>query len=98
MSKISTNPPPSTLGQLIHNYIHTSCDGNILYLISDLDDALYMLHFIDNESFTQSELQNICYALKGLRECFMLSYFQQQGWYYKELDAWFYQYCYMIYF
>jgi hypothetical protein len=65
---------------IVIDYIKNYCDDNVLYLISDLDNAQHMLHFLEEECFTKREIRDTCFAIKGLRDCLMQAHLQQQGW------------------
>lgn len=64
----------------IIQYIDDYHDGNILYLISYIDSAIYMLHFLNDDYFTPYEVRSTCSAIRGLRECLMEAHLKQQGW------------------
>ena len=56
----------------IASYVNEIHERNLLSLTTYLDRAIYMLHYIpQNETFSELERQNTCYALMGLKERLM---------------------------
>lgn len=55
--------------QPLLDLIHETYDGNPNRLVSFLDQAIYLLHFVPNEQeFTALQRQNVCSALFTLKE------------------------------
>ncbi len=54
--------------KLIANYINTTYNGKPGNLASNLDNIIYLLHFVD-EDIERKEVQNLVDTLKSLSNC-----------------------------
>lgn len=68
------------------DYLDEYHDGNLLSLSNWFDRAIYMFHYLPEDTFTSLERQNACHILMQLKETFMEVYYNQSGQQYKGLD------------
>ena len=69
--------------QPIIDLLNKYYDGNLLLLTKWLDRSIYVLHFFsEDDSLTELQRQNICFALMGLKECLMEIHFKENDWEY----------------
>lgn len=52
------------------NNLNERYDGNTNALIKHLDEAMYMLFFLEEDTFSRKDVQTVVYALKNLKEGF----------------------------
>lgn len=62
------------------DYLHEYHEGNLLSLSNWLDRAIYMFHYLPEDTFTSIERQNTCHILMQLKETLMEIYFKENGW------------------
>ena len=55
--------------QLLH-HITDSYAGDYASVSSDLNKAIYCLHFLEKDEIPKDEVQDLCFALHKLGECF----------------------------
>ena len=58
----------------ISNYIEKFHEGDLLSLSRSLDKAIFMFHFLAEDTFTDFERQNCCHVLMELKETVMEIY------------------------
>ena len=51
-------------------FINDHYEGDLFAISRYLDNAVYMLRYVPDEAFTVDELQNVCFALNNIKECF----------------------------
>ena len=56
--------------QELVNYIETDHKGDYIPIVLELSRAIYMLHYLAEENVDEVKLQNTCYELFRLIECF----------------------------
>ena len=52
------------------NHIANSYAGDYASVSRDLHKAIYCLHFLEKEEIPRDEVQDLCFALHTLGECF----------------------------
>ena len=52
----------------LENYIRKFYGKDMSHFRDDLNQIIYMLHFIDSETITKEEIRNACGLLKDLSE------------------------------
>lgn len=52
----------------LQQLINERYDGNLRGMLHHLNEAMYMLNFIEEDAFGRSEIQNIAYTLRNLQE------------------------------
>ena len=57
------------LAKLIH-HIQDSYAGDYASISRDLNKAIYCLHFLEKDEIPRDEVQDLCFALHKLGECF----------------------------
>ena len=57
------------LTELIH-HIQDSYAGDYASVSRDLNKAIYYLHFLQKDEIPKDEVQDLCFALHQLSECF----------------------------
>lgn len=57
------------LAALIH-HIQDSYVGDYASVSRDLNKAIYCLHFLEKDEIPRDEVQDLCFALHKLSECF----------------------------
>ncbi len=57
------------LAKLIH-HIQDSYAGDYASVSRDLNKAIYCLHFLKKDEIPKNEVQDLCFALHKLGECF----------------------------
>ncbi len=70
----------------IIEYLNEYHEGNLLSLANWLDQAIYMFHYLPEDSFTSLERQNTCHILMQLKETLMEIYYKENGWQHNRLD------------
>ena len=50
--------------------INERYDGQLNGLINHIDNAMYMLYFLEEDAFSKKEVCNVVYALKNLKDAF----------------------------
>lgn len=78
MNKLKINTTSLEIEGLM-DHIEEEYDGNILYLISNLDHAIYLFHFLCQDTVSSQDIRRTSLALKHLRECFMKSHLKSVG-------------------
>ena len=58
---------PENLAPLAE-HINTCYDGHLLPLQNHLNQTIYMLHYLEPETFSLVEVQRVAYALQSLLE------------------------------
>ena len=53
-------------------------NGDFIPIIMDLSSAIYMLHYVDRDDVADLKIQNTCFELYHLIECFYEAYQVQQ--------------------
>ena len=51
-------------------HIHDSYVGDYASVSRDLNKAIYCLHFLEGDQVPRGEIQDLCFALHKLGECF----------------------------
>lgn len=51
-------------------HIHDSYAGDYASVSYDLNKAIYCLHFLEKDEIPRDEVQDLCFALHKLSECF----------------------------
>ena len=51
-------------------HIHDSYAGDYASVSHDLNKAIYCLHFLAKDEIPRNEIQDLCFALHKLGECF----------------------------
>ena len=51
-------------------HIHDSYAGDYASVSHDLNKAIYCLHFLEKDEIPRDEVQDLCFALHKLSECF----------------------------
>ena len=52
------------------NHIQDSYAGDYTNISRDLNKAIYCLHFLEKDEIPRDEVQDLCFALHKLGECF----------------------------
>lgn len=50
-------------------FINKMYDGDLCAFNHYISKAVYMLHYVPEESFKEREKQDVCFALNKIREC-----------------------------
>jgi len=61
------------------DYIDSYHNGDYIPVIVDLSRAIYMLHYVEKDDVSELKMQNTCYELFRLVECFYEAHYQQQN-------------------
>ena len=56
------------------SYIEKCHEGDLLSFSNSLDKAIFMFHFLTEDTFTDFERQNCCHVLMELKEAVMEIY------------------------
>lgn len=59
-------------------YIHEYHEGDLLSFSNSLGKAVFMFHFLIEDTFTDFERQNCCHVLMELKEAVMEIYLAQK--------------------
>jgi len=62
---------------LFLDYLDEYHEGNLLSLSNWLDRAIYMFHYLPEDTFTSLERQNACHILMQLKEVLINIYYKQ---------------------
>lgn len=62
-------PKKKVLAQLL-TFIADSYAGNYASVSRDLNKAIYCLQFLEKDEIPRDEIQDLCFALHKLSECF----------------------------
>jgi len=68
------------------DYLEEYHEGNLLSLSNWLDRAIYMFHYLPEDTFTNLERQNTCHILMQMKETLMEVYYKQNGWQHNRLN------------
>ena len=49
-------------------FINTEFSGNLFEISTLIDKAVYMFHYLPEDSFEATEVQDVCYTLTQIRE------------------------------
>ena len=63
--------------QKLLDHIADSYAGDYASVSRDLNKAIYCLHFLEKEEIPRHEVQDLCFALHKLGECFYQAYRKQ---------------------
>ena len=63
------SPKKKELAKLI-DHIQDSYAGDYASVSRDLNKAIYCLHFLEKDEIPRNEIQDLCFALHKLSECF----------------------------
>lgn len=61
------------------DYLNEYHEGNLLFLSNWFDRAIYMLHYLPEDTFTAFERQNTCHILMQLKETLTEIHFKKNG-------------------
>ncbi|WP_422861309.1 hypothetical protein [Flagellimonas sp. W118] len=67
------NPKKLDLSPIL-TYIENCHEGDLLSFTNSLDKAIFMFHFLTQDTFTDFEKQNCCHVLMELKEAVMEIY------------------------
>lgn len=59
------------------SYFEVCHEGDLLCFVQWLDKAIYMLHYLPVDAFTETERQNVCHVLMELKEAVMKMHLEQ---------------------
>lgn len=59
------------------SYFEECHEGDLLSFTQWLDKAIYMLHYLPTDSFSETERQNVCHVLMELKEAVLEIYRSQ---------------------
>ncbi|RIV47532.1 hypothetical protein [Flagellimonas pelagia] len=60
------------------SYFEECHEGDLLSFTQWLDKAIYMLHYLPADSFSETERQNVCHVLMELKETVMEIYLNKK--------------------
>ena len=52
------------------SFINQQYEGDLFAISRYLDNAVYMLRYLNEDDFVPEEVQNVCFALNNIKECF----------------------------
>lgn len=71
------NPKKLDLSPIL-SYIEKCHEGDLLSFSNSLDKAIFMFHFLAQDTFTDFERQNCCHVLMELKEVVMEIYLNNE--------------------
>lgn len=69
-----SNPIQAEQLSPLASFINDQYAGDLFAVSRYLDNAVYMLRYLEEDHFATQDVQNVCFALNKIKECFYLAH------------------------